>query len=158
MTFFLISMNWIYPFLAYKATNYFHKTSNAECSRYRTYRGTCITYFAMATGSTVDIYPKTIRMRFFLFMWLFYTYHLNMFFASTLVSFFAVEQHEPPLQTEEQLVLSDMQLGIDQRAFNYFTNYFYLHKQRRELSKNMTGKMIYCDSTSKCLSRIVQYR
>lgn len=158
MALLFVSVNGIYPYLAHMATNHFHKASNAESTRYRTYPGTCLSYFAIATGSPVDASPKTTRMRFFLLMWLLYTYHINMLIASTMISFLAVEQYGQPFQTEDQLMSSEIQLGIDQRTLNYLKKYFHLHNQTNTLSKNMTGKIVYCDSTSECLSRIAQNR
>lgn len=151
-------MYWIYPYLAFIATNYFHKSSNDECSRYRTFRGTCITYFAMSTGSTVDIYPKTIRMKFFLFIWLFYTYHLNMYFGSTLIWFFAGKQHGPTLKTVDELFASGMDLGLDKRTQNYFKDHFYLHGNVTESDQKIYQNLIYCNSTNACLSQIVRDR
>lgn len=158
MTLFFISMYWIYPYLAFLATNHFHKSSNDECPRYRSFRGTCITFFAMSTGSTVDIYPKTIRMRFFLFMWLFYTYHLNMYFGSTLLSFLAVEQYGSSLKTFHDLISSGMELGIDSRTLNYFKEHFFLEENMTHKERSIYSKMVYCNSTSACLSRIVRNR
>lgn len=151
-------MYWIYPYLAFMATNYFHKSSNDECSRYRTFRGTFITFFAMSTGTTVDIFPKTIRMRFFLFMWLFYTYHLNMLFGSTLLSFFAVDQYNPPLKTIHGLINSGLELGIDERTVSYFKEHFVSNHQLNRTDGKLSEKLTYCNRTTACLSRIVRDR
>lgn len=151
-------MYWIYPYLAFMATNHFHKSSTDERSRYRTFRGTCITFFAMSTGSTVDIYPKTIRMRFFMFMWLFYTYHLNMYFGSTLIWFFAVEQYGPSLKTTRDLLDSGMELGIDKRTLDYFKDHFFTLENMTNNERIVFDKLTYCNSTKACLSRVAKDR
>lgn len=151
-------MYWIYPYLAFMATNHFHRSSNYECSRYRSLSGTFITMFAMSTGSTVDIYPRTIRMRFFLFIWLFYTYHLNMFYGSTLIRTLALEQYGPSIETVDELIASGMELRLDKRTQNYFKHHVPLKSEMSTKRRNFWEKLIYCNSTSVCLSEIVRSR
>lgn len=85
-----------------------------------------------------------------------------MHFSSTLLWFFAVEHYDSSIKTINDLFASGMELGVDIRTHNYFKDHFFelpindtydlSHKGRNR------KKMIFCNSTSVCLSRIVSNR
>lgn len=81
-----------------------------------------------------------------------------MYFGSTLIWFFAVEQYGPSLKTTEDLLASGMELGIDKRTHDYFKHDFSSPKNVTNDKESVFDKLTYCNSTKACLSKIVRNR
>lgn len=80
-----------------------------------------------------------------------------MYVGSTLIWFFTGEKYSPLIKTSYELINSGMELGVDERTANYFKDQL-SEKEMTEIEQKITDRLIFCNSTNVCLSRIARDR
>ncbi|KAJ4443734.1 hypothetical protein ANN_05512 [Periplaneta americana] len=117
---------------------------NVECNSYNTYASCLLNMWAHILGASSASAPNCIPVRGFFLFWLWYCWFINAVYQTFLVGYFADPGLLHQISSEEELINSDVELGI----ISAFTDLF------PELGKSPYERRNYCEDFETCLSRI----
>ncbi|KAJ4443732.1 hypothetical protein ANN_05510 [Periplaneta americana] len=118
---------------------------NCEFSGYNTYGSCLFNMWGHILGASRASAPNCIPVRGFFLCWLWYCWFINTVYQTFLVGYFVDPGLLHQISSEEELISSDVELGIGAGNISSFP----------ELGKLPHERRIYCEDLDVCVSRIV---
>ena len=126
----------------------FHRSVNEHTS-YKNPIACFLLTFSIVLGEAVFVRPQTWYLRLFFVVWVYYCLLINTAYQSSLISVLTKQQFEPPIDTLEKLLDSQMPYGYIAPLK------MWCNKVVGLTSKQLLGGGIECPTLDYCLKRII---